>query len=101
MRRIVFSCFGQTDDAYKDYVLQLKGMHEMYSDKYKIPVMTVKEIEFLDFLVDSFDNSGQMPNQSLFENNFPETQGSFDSIPILLLADFRVYVYNFIQKRGQ
>jgi hypothetical protein len=52
--------------------------------------MTVKEIEFLDFLVDSFDNSGQMPNQSLFENNFPETQGSFDSIPILLLADFRV-----------
>lgn len=99
MRSIIASSFNQTDEIVREYLQQLLDSHNLYKTKHKIVVLTVKEIEFIEFLLVSFRNSGQMPSEDLFVTNFPEVSGSFNGIPVMPIDDFRVYVGNLISKR--
>jgi replicative DNA helicase len=99
MKRIVFTALGQRNEEYKEVLEQLLLEHENYNLNYKIDILTKKEVDFLKFIVKTYENSKEMPSLSLFTNNFPEVTGTLDNIPAIPLDDYRVYSMNFISKR--
>lgn len=75
-------------------------MNEKYGAEYKISILHNKEVELIEFLLKCYDNAKQMPSRVIFENNFPDLQKrAFDGVPVIVPEDYRVYVYNFINKR--
>jgi replicative DNA helicase len=99
MRKILFSCFGKSDEEYTEYLEQLLVENETLAAS-KITLLNDKEIELIQFMLKSFENSGQFPNKSLFQANFPDLPlGTFIDIPELPLDDYRVYISNMVNKR--
>lgn len=100
MRNILFSVFGQKDKMYQDYLQTLLDEADNYSKNFKVQdVLTKIETDYLEFIVNSFQAAGEAPSQTLFEQNFPETVGSFISCKMIRVQDFRVYIYNFLDGR--
>lgn len=101
MKRIIFSCFNQSDSEYSSYLEELLMLHEQYKSRHKIPILQDKEVEFINYMLTSYTNAQKMPTVDLFEQTFPETQGMFDPavIPLLSLDDFRVYLYNMVNRK--
>lgn len=98
MRKIISSCFNKVDEEYKEYLDQLIVENATFKTK-KIKLLMDKEVDFINFMLNSFNNSKQFPSKELFEIEFPESASHFEGIPELALDDFRVYMCNLINKR--
>lgn len=102
MRRILNSCFEESNEGYYDFLIELDNTNTLYEKDYKIKILVDQEVEFVQFMTSSYEKAKIMPSRDLFINNFDEIPGmenAFDGIPILDIKDFRVYMYNFISKR--
>ena len=99
MKRIIFSSFEENHELIRDLIQYVVESDILHNQKYKLQLISGKESEFLEFLLLSFRNSGEFPSLDLFTSNFPETVGSFENIPKLDIKDYKVYVYNFINRR--
>lgn len=100
MRNILFSCFSKTDQIYTDYLQMFLDEAANYKNNLKVEgVLTTQEIGYLNFIIKSFQIAGETPSQNLFEQNFPESLGSFTTSKLIPITDLRVYIFNVIDGR--
>ncbi len=100
MRSILLTCFDETNVEYYDQLSSLVATHDYYIKEHKIEVINQNEIDFIKFLLVSYENSKTFPSQELFLSNFDFlSKDTFANIPKRSLKDYRVYINNFVYKR--
>jgi replicative DNA helicase len=98
MRAILTACFSQTNEEYKEYLEQILVEHEFYKER-KIIALSKTEIESIEFMIKSYNNSGQFPSRYILEQNFPQMGNELEGIEPVPLDDFRVYIGNLMAKK--
>lgn len=100
MRNILYSSFGKKDPLYTDYLQMFLDEADNYKNNYKVDdLVTPIETGYLKFIINSYQIAGETPSQTLFEQQFPESAGSFAMSTEIKIQDFRVYVFNVIDGR--
>ena len=100
MKNIIKSCFGKSDPAYKEYLEMFITESDNYKKNFKVlNVLKDEEKKFFDYIIQSYESSGVIPNESLFVLNFPDVAGQFDNANEIPISDLRVYIFNLIDYR--
>lgn len=103
MRNIIYSSFSKDDPYYIDYLKLFEEEADNYKKNYKIDsVLSDVERKFLDYIISSFESSGETPSKDLFIKVFSDEiplEHEFDSAVEIGINDFRVYIFNLIDRR--
>ena len=100
MKNIIRSCFDKTDQAYIDYLEQFITEASNYDKVFKVKnLLKDAERKYFDYIISTYNSSGNTPSMYLFEGNFPETKGSFANAVEIPIQDLRTYIYNLIDMR--
>lgn len=100
MKNIIRSCFDKTDQAYIDYLEQFIIEASNYDKVFKVKnLLKDAERKYFDYIISTYNSSGNTPSMYLFEGNFPETKGSFANAVEIPIQDLRTYIYNLIDMR--
>ena len=98
MRNLLFNCFGKSDKACVDYLRIYLDEAENYKKNYKIDkLITPVEKDYIMYLITTFESSGVIPSQDLFEKNFPATANQFSKC--VKIDDLRNHVFNLLDGR--
>ena len=103
MRNIIYSSFSKDDPYYIDYLKLFEEEADNYKKNYKIDsVLSDVERRFLDYIISSFESSGETPSKDLFIKVFNDEfslEHEFDNAVEIGINDFRVYIFNLIDRR--
>lgn len=103
MRNIIYSSFSKDDPYYIDYLKLFEEEADNYKKNYKIDsVLSDVERKFLDYIISSFESSGETPSKDLFIKVFNDEfslEHEFDNAVEIGINDFRVYIFNLIDRR--
>nr|DAU66556.1 MAG TPA: Helicase REPLICATION [Caudoviricetes sp.] len=103
MRNIIYSSFSKDDPYYIDYLKLFEEEADNYKNNYKIDsVLSDVERKFLDYIISSFESSGETPSKDLFIKVFNDEfslEHEFDNAVEIGINDFRVYIFNLIDRR--
>lgn len=103
MRNIIYSSFSKDDPYYIDYLKLFEEEADNYKKNYKIDsVLSDVERKFLDYIISSFESSGETPSKDLFIKVFSDEfslEHEFDNAVEIGINDFRVYIFNLIDRR--
>ena len=106
---LIKSCFNSTNPEMKEHLDFLLSEHKRYKKdqidifwKPKKPIPLAPdcyEIDFLEYMQTSFENSGQFPSENLFRLKFPAAKINFATVSTIPVEDFRVYIANLIRDK--
>lgn len=100
MKNIISSCFSKKDKTYIDYLKMFIEEADNYEKSFKVKnVLKDQEKKYFEYIIKSFESSGETPSSTLFENVFPETKGVFGNATQIPVNDLRVYIFNVIDLR--
>lgn len=102
MRNLISSCFEKTDKVYIENLEMFEVESDNYARNFKVPdVLHTQERTYFDFIIQSFNSSGQTPSRDLFCKMFPETKTVLEdpSIVEISLNDLKVYIFNLVDLR--
>ena len=98
MKNIIRSCFDKTDQAYIDYLEQFIIEASNYDKVFKVKnLLKDAERKYFDYIISTYNSSGNTPSMYLFEGNFPETKGSFANAVEIPIQDLRTYIYKWVK----
>lgn len=92
MDKIIKTVLGKSDEKYYRYV-------ELLLDVEKRMLISPQEEKLLEFLRESFENSGTLPTEEFVVSKFPEYKVPLSSAHEISLHDLRVEYYNLITQR--
>ena len=100
MQVIIKSCFDQNNDEYLEYLVYMLEIHKEHK-AYGISLLGEGlNLNVLEFMVESYENSLKFPSEKLFLMNFPDLpKDIFNNISIIPLEDFHVCVANYLKQR--
>lgn len=102
MRNLISSCFEKTDKLYIENLEMFEVESDNYAHSFRVPdVLHEQERIYFDFIIHSFESSGQTPSKDLFCKMFPETEQFFSDPNIVEISinDLKVYIFNLIDLR--
>ncbi len=102
MRNVIYSCLSKSDPYYVDYLRIFKEEADNYKKQFKIDgVLSDVERKFMDFIIKSYEVSGETPSLDLFVKMFSEypVEDDLRIAEEIGINDFRVYIFNLIDKR--
>lgn len=102
MRNVIYSCLSKSDPYYVDYLRIFEEEADNYKKQFKIDgVLSDVERKFMDFIIKSYEVSGETPSLDLFVKMFSEypVEGDLRVAEEIGINDFRVYIFNLIDKR--
>ena len=104
MINLLYSCFDKVEPSIKDDLNMLLVEADNYKKHLKVPdVLHDTEIDYIEFLVKSYDQAGKFPSYTLFCQNYPDAIKSFTAasgqIQIILPGDMRNYIFQIIDAR--
>lgn len=102
MRNLISSCFEKTDKTYIENLEMFEVESDNYAHSFRVPdVLHEQERIYFDFIIQSFNSSGQTPSRDLFCKMFPETKTFLEDPGIveISLNDLRVYIFNLVDLR--
>lgn len=102
MRNVIYSCLSKSDPYYVDYLRIFEEEADNYKKQFKIDgVLSDVERKFMDFIIKSYEVSGETPSLDLFVKMFSEypVEDDLRVAEEIGINDFRVYIFNLIDKR--
>jgi len=102
MRNVIYSCLSKSDPYYVDYLRIFEEEADNYKKQFKIDgVLSDVERKFMDFIIKSYEVSGETPSLDLFIKMFSEypVEDDLRVAEEIGINDFRVYIFNLIDKR--
>lgn len=102
MRNVIYSCLSKSDPYYVDYLRIFEEEADNYKKQFKIDgVLSDVERKFMDFIIKSYEVSGETPSLDLFVKMFSEypVEDDLRIAEEIGINDFRVYIFNLIDKR--
>lgn len=102
MRNVIYSCLSKSDPYYVDYLRIFEEESDNYKKQFKIDgVLSDVERKFMDFIIKSYEVSGETPSLDLFVKMFSEypVEDDLRVAEEIGINDFRVYIFNLIDKR--
>lgn len=102
MRNVIYSCLSKSDPYYVDYLRIFEEEADNYERQFKIDgVLSDVERKFMDFIIKSYEVSGETPSLDLFVKMFSEypVEDDLRVAEEIGINDFRVYIFNLIDKR--
>lgn len=102
MRNVIYSCLSKSDPYYVDYLRIFEEEADNYKKQFKIDgVLSDVERKFMDFIIKSYEVSGETPSLDLFVKMFSEypVEDDLHIAEEIGINDFRVYIFNLIDKR--
>ena len=102
MRNVIYSCLSKSDPYYVDYLRIFEEEADNYKKQFKIDgVLSDAERKFMDFIIKSYEVSGETPSLGLFVKMFSEypVEDDLRVAEEIGINDFRVYIFNLIDKR--
>lgn len=102
MRNVIYSCLSKSDTYYVDYLRIFEEEADNYKKQFKIDgVLSDVERKFMDFIIKSYEVSGETPSLDLFVKMFSEypVEDDLRVAEEIGINDFRVYIFNLIDKR--
>lgn len=92
MENIIKTISGHSEDEYTRYL-------DLLLDVEKRVLISVQEVALLEFMKESYDNSGIIPSIEYLASKFPEYKVPFDKAQTLSVLDLKVEYSNLITKR--
>ncbi len=100
MKSIIKTCLNSNNKLFYDDLTHLLDQYEFYKREHKISILSTAELDFVRFLINSFDNSKQFPSEKLFLTNFTYLgEEPFRDAVVHDPADFLIYISNFIANK--
>lgn len=102
MRNLISSCFERTDKTYIENLEMFEVESDNYAHNFRVPdVLHEQERTYFDFIIQSFNSSGQTPSRDLFCKMFPETKTFLEDPNIVEISvnDLKVYIFNLVDLR--
>lgn len=102
MRNVIYSCLSKSDPYYVDYLRIFEEEADNYKKQFKIDgVLSDVERKFMDFIIKSYEVSGETPSLDLFVKMFSDypVEDDLRVAEEIGINDFRVYIFNLIDKR--